>query len=197
MARPRVIAITGSIGSGKSLVGKLLEEHGYKVIDTDAVVHYLFEDNAELKRSVQERFGSAVVSPSGEIDRSALGTVVFEDAIARRDLERIVHPAVLNECDRMLDMIPSDKPVFILIPLLFEAGLEKRYDEIWSVTTTEPILRARLKQRNSYSDDEISQRLSAQLPQSEKARRSHRVINNSGSIENTTKQVEALLADFK
>jgi dephospho-CoA kinase len=192
-ARPRVVAITGSIGSGKSLVGDILQKRGYRVIDTDAVVHHLFENSKELKSAILERFGPVIIGPNGSIDRTALAAIVFDDSGARRDLERIVHPAVLNECDRMLDTMSGDRPVFMLIPLLFETGLEKRYDEIWSVITNDAILRERLIKRRKMTADEVNRRLSAQLPQPEKARRSHRVINNSGTIAETEAQIDAIL----
>lgn len=190
---PRVIGITGSIGSGKSLVGRILQGHGYKVIDTDEVVHDLFANDKDLKDQVVARFGNGVIAQDGTIDRIRLGALVFENNDARIDLERIVHPAVLNACDRIIDTLPSKETVFILVPLLFEAGLEKRYFEVWTVTTEESKLRARVKERNGLNDDQITKRLSAQLPQPEKARRSNRVINNSGTPQDTEVQLEAIL----
>lgn len=196
MSRPRVVAVTGCIGSGKSLVGKILQDRGYEVIDTDIVVHDLFATNPELRGAIVARFGAEILDSDQNIDRTKLGKRVFDDASARRDLERIVHPAVLNECDRRLDIMSSDKPVFMLIPLLFEAGLEQRYGEIWTVTASEPILRERLRARSKLTEDQITQRLAAQLPQSEKARRSHHVINNSGTIAQTEAQVDAILRTY-
>ncbi len=191
--RPKVIAITGCIGAGKSLVGTILDQRGYEVIDTDSVVHELFEHSAELKDSVVTRFGKEVLSADGKIDRKKLGNIVFDDNGARRHLERIVHPEVLKACDLLLKSLPTDTFVFMLVPLLFEAGLEERYEEIWSVVADEEVLRARLRQTRGLSDEEITQRLSAQIPQPEKARRSDRVIDNSGTISDTEAQIDTIL----
>ena len=195
MAPPRVIAITGNIGAGKSLVGDLLKARGFTVIDTDEVVHDLFETSAQLQQAVATRF-PAVAGHDGSIDRGKLGTLIFEDTVARKDLERIVHPAVLNACDRMLDRLPSSATVFMQVPLLFEAGLEQRYNEVWTVTASEPILRERLKHGRGMSNDQITKRLSVQIPQQEKARRSDRVINNSHSEEETARQLDLILAQL-
>jgi dephospho-CoA kinase len=187
-----VIAITGNIGAGKSLVGKLLRDRGFTVIDTDDVVHDLFENSADLRKAILARFGDSILT-EGKIDRNRLGNLVFEDAVARKDLERIVHPAVLNACDRILDQLPTASTVFMLVPLLFEAGLEQRYKEVWTVTTSEPTLRERLRRDRGLTDEQINKRLAAQIPQHEKARRSHRVINNSGTISDTTQQIDMIL----
>lgn len=189
---PRVIAITGNIGAGKSLVGALLKERGFRVIDTDDVVHELFETSPDLRDAVAARFPSTL-NPDSSIDRMKLGNLVFDDTLGRKDLERIVHPAVLNACDRELDRLPAEATVFMLVPLLFEAGLEQRYNEIWTVTSSEPTLRDRLRRNRGMTDEQITKRLSAQIAQQEKARRSHRVINNSGDREETARQVDLIL----
>lgn len=191
--RANVIAVTGSIGAGKSLVGNILEKRGYEVIDTDNVVHGLFENSAALRDAIVSRFGMEVLSSEGKIDRKKLGTIVFDNNGARKDLEGIVHPQVLQACELLLEKLPADKPVFMLVPLLFEAGLEERYEEVWSVITDEEALRARLRQSRGLSDAEISQRLSAQFPQPEKARRADRVIDNSGTISDTERQIDSIL----
>lgn len=192
----KVIAITGSIGAGKSLVGELLRERGYTVIDTDEIVHDLFENSAELRQAIIERFGETATT-KGQLDRIKLGALVFDDAVARKDLERIVHPAVLNACDRILDQLPSESIVFMLVPLLFEAGLEQRYKEVWTVTANEATLRERLRQNRGLTDDQIDKRLAVQMPQQEKARRSHRVINNSGTVSDTTRQLDTILQELQ
>jgi dephospho-CoA kinase len=196
VAVPKVIAITGNIGAGKSLVGDLLKKRGFTVIDTDDVVHELFETSPEMRQAIVARFGSTAMD-GGEVDRTKLATLVFEDSAARKDLERIVHPAVLNACDRMLDQLSPESIVFMLVPLLFEAGLEQRYTEVWTVTTNEQILRERLRKRSGLTDDQINKRLAVQLPQQEKARRSHKVINNSGTVAETTQQLDTILQQLK
>lgn len=192
ISNPKVVAVTGTIASGKSLVGRVLEEHGQLVIDTDKVVHDIYASDAELQNDLEQLFGKEILDDSGSIDRARLGAIVFNDQKKRAELESLIHPAVLRQCEKLVSKA-NREVVFILVPLLFEAGLEKHWDEVWTVITDEPILRQRLKTRNGLSDDEIQKRLDAQLSQEEKAARANHVINNSGTKEQTGEQVKELL----
>lgn len=189
----RVIGITGTIGSGKSTVGNILRDLNIPVIDTDHVVHQLLSESGLTRQLVADRFGASVVAADGSIDRIALGKVVFSDLKARKDLEAIVHPAVGIEMKRLIAGYLTYPVVAVLVPLLFEAGLERSFHEVWAITTKEKILQERLKSRDGLSDEQIKQRLAAQMPQYQKAARSHHVIDNSGSIESTRQQIKRLL----
>jgi len=192
--QPYVIGITGTIGAGKSTVGSILEELGVPVIDTDTITHQV-QNSEKIRRAVVERFGKAVLTDdgTGRIDRKKLGALVFKDQVARRDLESLIHPAVILESRRCV-AANADKPVVaILAPLLFEANVESEYDEIWTVIANEKTLRERLAQRDQLSEDLITQRLAAQLSQEEKARRSSVVIDNSSDQAETKRQVEVNL----
>jgi dephospho-CoA kinase len=190
----KVIGITGTIGSGKSQVGKCLEEMGVPVIDTDKVVHYLLSADTATRQAVVSRFGSAIQLPNGAVNRQALGALVFADEAVRKDLEAIVHPAVRAECRQRLDALGDAPIAAVLVPLLFEAGMGNQYDEVWTVVADETVLRDRLKQRDKLTDAEVERRLSAQWPQSKKAKLATRTIENSGSIEETRKQVQELVS---
>jgi len=191
----RIIGITGTIGSGKSTVGNTLRSMEVPVIDTDHLVHQLLSEPGTTRDLVVQRFGPTTQNTNGSINRAELGKLVFQDDNARQDLENIVHPAVFIEMSRQISTF-SDRPVVaVLIPLLFEVSAEKYFTEIWAVITAEDILYDRLKQRDKLSEEEIKQRLSAQLPQEQKAARAHHVIDNSGTVENTRQQVKALLAN--
>ncbi len=191
---PKVIAITGTIGSGKSLVGKILAERNIPVIDSDQVVHDLLSTNKPLQKAITDRFGQAITLENNGIDRDKLGAIVFTDETSRRDLELLVHPAVISEINRQLERLSGEPLAAVLAPLLFEAGLSGQYDEIWAVVAAEPVIRSRLKRRDNLSDREIDCRLSAQWSQEEKAARCHSIIDNSGTIEDTRHQVETLLS---
>lgn len=189
----KVIGITGTIASGKSLVGKLLEKMGLPVIDTDHVAHDVLKHDVAVKEALRKRFGQGIFAADGSVNRKALGAIVFSDDAARHDLDKIVHPAVIKACrQRVYDLGPVPL-VFILVPLLFEAGLEAQYDEIWTVIASEEVVRERLKKRDGLTDDEANKRIAAQYPQAEKARRSQHVIDNSGTENDTRRQVEFLL----
>lgn len=194
---PRTIAITGTIGSGKSLVGDVLASHGYFVIDTDQIVHRLFAQDARLKQAIKDRFGEGVLTGGGDIDRARLGRLVFSDASARKDLEGIVHPAVRKDCRRQVESLSQEKLVFVLVPLLFEAGIQDQFDSVWTITAAEEILRDRLKRRSHLTDEEVDKRLQAQWTQAAKAAAANHVIDNSGTVSDTTQQILRLLAEEK
>lgn len=196
--KPYVIGITGTIGAGKSTVGSILEELGVPVIDTDTITHEV-QNSEKVKRAVVERFGKAVLTDdgTGKIDRKKLGALVFKDPVAKRDLESLIHPAVILESRRCVASHSGKPFVAILAPLLFEAKVQGEYDEIWAVIANERVLRERLAKRDDLSEDLITQRLAAQFSQEEKARLSSVVIDNSTSREETRRQVEVNLEKLK
>lgn len=183
----KLLGITGTIGSGKSTVGAILQSKGITVVDTDMIVHDLLANSTSIKDKIIARFGT--------VDRIELGKLVFSDKKAKDDLEKILHPDVIVACRKIADQ-SSEAIVAYLVPLLFEAKLEDEYDQIWSVKVNAQKLRERLKMRNGFTDAEIDARLAAQLSQEEKASLSHRTIDNSGSIQETQAQVEKLLQEL-
>lgn len=189
----RVVGITGTIASGKSLVGKLLEEVSIPVFDTDHIAHYVQAHDQEVQEALRKRFGGDVFKSSGELDRKKLGRIVFDDAAALKDLNAIVHPATIRECRKRIAAKSGAPLVAVLVPLLFEAGLEKEYDEIWTVTASDEVVRERLKARDGISDEDADKRIKAQFPQKTKVERSHYVIDNSGTVDDTRRQLVDLL----
>lgn len=198
MSKPFVIGITGTIGSGKSAVGNILEDIGVPVIDSDKVVHELFATNKILKDRLVSEFGPGVLSDgSSGIDRKALGRIVFTDPKAREQLEDIVHPLTIEACLRELAKYSNESIVAILVPLLFEAAPHLGYDAIWAVTTSEETLLSRLTARDNMTVDQAKQRLAAQFSQEKKAQGAHNVIDNSGTLQYTKDQVVSLIDQIK
>lgn len=185
-----LVGLTGNIACGKSLVGELLKEHGIPVIDSDQIVHQLYEEDEELRKKILSGFGT--------LDRKQIGDEIFgdsEQAIKkRRLLESIIHPAVH---EKLMHWIQEncDQPILVnLIPLLFEANLAARYDKVILVMADEEVQIARLAQRNpELSKNEIVKRIKSQIPQQEKAKKADYIIDNSGTIENTRQQLEKAL----
>jgi dephospho-CoA kinase len=191
--KTKIVGITGTIASGKSLVGSLLLDANIPVLDTDHICHDVQRDDRDVREALRRRFGPEIFEPTGELDRKKLGRIVFDDAAARQDLNTIVHPAIRRECGRRIAELADVPLVAVLVPLLFESGVEKQYDEVWTVTASDAVVRERLKARDGISDEDAEKRLKAQFPQEVKIAKSNHIIDNSGTVDDTRRQVLELL----
>ena len=185
-----VIGLTGNIATGKSTVAKMLEELGATVIDADALVHNLQRQGTPVYDDIVAAFGPDILDQAGEIDRKALGAIVFADPAQLRRLESIVHPAVLIESMRRIMAAATPVAVYEAIKLI-EAGRAEMCDALWVVTARPDVQIHRLMRDRHLSEAEARQRIAAQPPQSEKIRRATIIIDNSGSLEETRRQVTA------
>jgi len=185
-----LIGLTGNIATGKSTVAKMLEDLGATVIDADALVHELQRKGTPVFDEIVAAFGSGILDRDGEIDRKALGSIVFADPEKLRVLESIVHPAVLIESMRRITEAPTPIVVYEAIKLI-EAGRAEMCDALWVVTARSDVQLQRLTRDRHMSEAEARQRIEAQPPQSDKIKRATVVIDNSGSREDTRQQVEA------
>ncbi len=185
-----LIGLTGNIATGKSTVAKMLEELGATVIDADALVHELQRKGMPVYNDIVAAFGPGILDRAGEIDRKALGAIVFADPEKLRVLESIVHPAVLLESMRRITEAPTPVIAYEAIKLI-EAGRADMCDALWVVTARPDVQLQRLMRDRQLSEAEARQRIEAQPPQSEKIRRAAVVIDNSGSWEETQQQVAA------
>ncbi len=194
-----VIGITGSIGCGKSLVGRQLQEMGVAVIDADHLSHELVNKPGPAYDKILARFGADLaISPGGPIDRKKLGTIVFNDPSARTDLEAILHPAIGElQKTRTVELAKTHDIVAVLVPLLFETGSRAKYSAVWAVVVHKEIQIERLKLRDKLSDEEVVRRIKAQWPQDKKAELADKVVDNSGSPEQTLQQVKVLVAEIR
>ncbi len=199
----RIVALTGGIGSGKSSVAQLLAGLGAVVIDADAIVHELQAAGTPLLAEIAEAFGAEILRPDGELDREALGALVFRDPDARRRLEALVHPKVGVEFARRLAAArEAAAPLVVLdIPLYFESRRAGRggastlpVDAVVLAYVPEEIQLERTVARDGCSREQALHRLRAQLPIEEKKRLADVVIDNSGSREATARQVRAFYA---
>ncbi|SRR5579875_1342440 len=195
-SRPYLIAITGSIASGKSLVGQFLKDAGVFVLDTDEIAHNLLSSPNQAYQAVLDRFGADLVDgPGGPINREKLGNIVFADKKANDDLKAILHPAIKAATQAEIDRHRDRELIVVQVPLLFESKLEAEYDEVWTVLVDRKVQVERLKARNNkLTDEQAEARIAAQWPQEKKAARSHRIIDNSGAKEETMEQVRKCLA---
>jgi dephospho-CoA kinase len=196
-----VIGLTGGIGSGKSTVAALLREFGAVVIDADAIVHELQAPGSPMLRAIAEAFGPEVIDASGALDRKALAARVFSDPAARQRLGAIVHPPTIAEMGRRLAEARARgaRVVVLDIPLLLEGRKEGTgsavafpFDAVVVAWVPEEVAVARASARDGATPDEIRARLRAQLSLDEKRAMADHVIDNSGTPEETRRQVHAL-----
>ncbi len=194
---PRIIGITGNIACGKTAVGQMLLELGAeRYIDADAVVHKLYQCGQPIAIKVAEVFGPKVVASNGDIDRRALGAIVFQDAAAMRRLEEIVHPAVSQSMANELARVSPTGMVIIDAVKLLEGGSGKFCQSKWIVLCSEELEYQRLIARNDFSAEEAWARIKAQPLVEERLALVNEVIDNNGSLGETRRQVEAAFKRF-
>jgi dephospho-CoA kinase len=185
-----VIGLTGNIGTGKSVVRRMLEHMGALGIDADSFSHRAIAKGAPGYRQVVDTFGRWVLSPDGEVDRVKLGRLVFSDKEALAQLEAIIHPLVLQAVDWMIQR--SDKQVVVIEAIkLLESDLRKQCDSIWVVYAQPEAQIARLVQKRRMGEAEARQRINAQGSQEQKMGLANVVVKNTGSFEDTWRQVAA------
>lgn len=191
------IALTGGIATGKSHVLDRCRRRGVPCLDADDLAHGVMAAGTEATAVIVERFGD-VLDASGAVDRQKLGLIVFVDAGARRDLEAIVHPAVYRAIAaglRGFELIGGSPLAIVAIPLLHETGHGAEFAKVVATMCPEAMQVSRLLARG-LSPEAARQRIAAQLPAEEKARRADYVIRTDGSFEETDAQVDRLLAEL-
>jgi dephospho-CoA kinase len=196
---PRIVGLTGSIGSGKSAVLSILAELGIPCSDADELARRAVEPGSIGLREVVAEFGEGVLTPDGSLDRKRLGEVVFADPQKRKTLERIIHPRVREAMLAFVSQQTGEAGLVVLdVPLLFENGFDQLCDRTATVVVDEQTRKSRLSQRSDrLSPEEVDRRLKAQMPQDEKVAKSDAVIDNNGTLEDTRRQVEALVRRWR
>ncbi len=190
-----VIGLTGNIGTGKSVVRKMLEQLGAYGIDADALAHRAMAPGAPGYKSVIHTFGYWIVESDGSINRDRLGKVVFADKNALLALEQILHPLVEQAIDLLITR--SRQPVIVIEAIkLLESGLVEKCDSIWVTEVAQDVQLQRLIQSRGMKASDARQRIQAQSQQSEKIKVADIVINNSGSFTDTYQQVVAAWKRF-
>jgi len=187
------VALTGGIGSGKSLAGEFFAELGAIVIDSDQLARDVIERGTPGFDEVLAAFGDEILS-SGLIDRKKLGEIVFSDESKRKQLEAIVHPLIRTALDNVKNAAPRGAVIINQIPLLAETGGKERFDLVIAITSDIELRRSRLIARG-LSAHEIEKRLAAQVQDSEREAIADYIITNHGDRDNLLRQVEQLWND--
>ncbi|MBA3346081.1 MAG: dephospho-CoA kinase [Gemmatimonadales bacterium] len=177
-------ALTGNIASGKSTVARHFERWGAVVIDMDRLVREAQVPGSAVLRAIGKRFGEGVLGRDGALDRGSLRAIVMADPAALSDLNRIVHPAVYQRRNLLLEEARArgERIVVTDIPLLFEAADPSAFDVVVLVEAPEAVRRARLMQDRGLGAVEADRMIAAQLPSEHKRARSDYIIENSGDL---------------
>lgn len=190
------VGLTGGIGSGKSEVSRRLVSLGAVLVDADAVAREVVEPGTPGLAAVVEEFGADILRPDGALDRERLGEIVFADDARRERLNAIVHPLVGTRMQELVEDAPEDAIVVYDVPLLAENGLAGLYDLVVVVDAPVEEQVRRLTELRGMTEEAARARIAAQAPRERRRAVADRVIDNSGSLEDLTAQVDELWAEL-
>ena len=197
--RPRalILGLTGSIAAGKSAVARMLQGKGAALVDADQVSRDLTGPGSPVLSRLVERFGSEILDSDGRLDRAVLALRVFNSAGDLEALNEITHPAIWKESLFRLAELGATHPVVVLMaPLLLEHGAEAIVDQVWVVDLPLEEQLRRLTDRDGLPRDEALRRIRSQMPSAEKAARADVLIDNSGTLDQTSALVDAAWEDW-
>jgi dephospho-CoA kinase len=188
------VGLTGGVASGKSTVSAMLAELGAVVIDADLLAREVVEPGTDGLTEIVAAFGEEVLTPEGELDRPAMGAVVFADEAKRRTLEAIIHPRVRARGEELEAAAGPDDVVVHDIPLLAETGQAARFDAVLVVDVPVETQVARMVELRGLTREEAEARISAQASREERLAIATHVIDNSGSLTDLRARVSAAYA---
>ena len=194
----RIIGLTGGIASGKSTVTSYLKEKGYTVIDADRVVHDLQAQGGELYQALVEHFGTEILLDTGDLDRPALAERIFssqkEITWSNQVQGEMIRKALARERDRLAE---TEDLFFMDIPLLIEQGYLDWFDKVWLVYVTEHTQLERLMERNALTEDQVRDRLAAQMSLDEKKALVDLVLDNNSKRDHLYQQIDRALEQIE
>ncbi|WP_371068760.1 dephospho-CoA kinase [Sediminibacillus sp. JSM 1682029] len=190
-----VIGLTGGIASGKSTIAGFLAEWNIPIIDADIISRQVVEKGETAYERIVDVFGEEVLLSDGNLDRGKLGKLIFRDKEKREQLNDIVHPAVREKMLEQRDAFAAkgEEAVVLDIPLLYESSLTHFVDKVLVVYVDEETQRRRLMNRNGFSEEEATERMTAQMPLDKKAKMADEIIDNNGTIESSRQQLLNIL----
>ncbi len=189
----RIIGLTGGIATGKSTVARMLAEKGAHIIDADRLAREVVEPDQPAWQEIVDWLGESILLQDRSIDREKLAALVFSDEQMRLKLNSIVHPHVGARLLAMTDKIREDHPDTILVhdvPLLVEAGMCGMVEIVLLVYAPPQVQIERQQKRDGISASAAEARLRAQMPMEEKIKHAHIIIDNSGKLAATARQIE-------
>ncbi len=189
------IGLTGGIACGKSTIAQLLRDHSFSVIDADEIAKSVVEPGTPGLKAVLTEFGEDLISEDGLLDRRKLGQKVFGHPERLKKLETLLHPLIRQEVQRQRETLIKQNVKLAIydIPLLFETKVQDQFDAVIVVSCTLEQQKERLRLRNQWSEEEISERLGAQLPISIKEEEAQFVVRNNRDLSFLKGEFERLM----
>ncbi|EFA70487.1 dephospho-CoA kinase [Cylindrospermopsis raciborskii S07] len=192
----RLIGLTGGIATGKSTVANYLASvYGLPILDADIYARDAVSESSVILSQITQRYGKEILLTDGNLNRKKLAEIIFNQSPERSWVENLIHPYVRNCFLKTIEESPNDTLVLV-IPLLFEAGLENLVNEIWVVYCQGEIQKQRLMSRNDLTEAQAMARINSQLPLEEKVARADVVLDNSSDLESLLRQVDLSMARF-
>lgn len=187
-----VLGLTGGIASGKSTVSQIFKQLDVPIIDADQIAREVVLPGTKVLELIKDAFGQNIIDQNGQLDRKTLGSIIFQDQKKREQLNGILHPLILNRISYLTDELKRDgHPLIVLdIPLLYEINFEKELDSVMVVYVSEETQLERLMNRDEIEEKEARRKIETQMSLDHKAIKADYVINNNGSLEETTEQVK-------
>ena len=193
------VGLTGGIASGKSTVARLLQQRGCAIIEADLLAHEYLRPENPVSQEVLREFGAGILDASGKIDRAKLGEIVFGDAGKIERLNAIIHPHVLKEIARRLQVLKQsgETDVAVVVAALhIETGFYKTFDRL-AVAWCRPEQQLERLIKRGLTPEQAGRRIASQMPMEEKRRLADDPIDCSGTLQETTRQVDEALARWK
>lgn len=195
--RTKILGLTGGIATGKSTVSQIMQNYHLPIIDADLVARQVVLPGTRGIAEISRQFGESFINDDKTLNRHKLGELVFANSVALNQLNRILQPLIRAEIARQINLLKQKQPALIVldIPLLFEQHREGMVDYVMVVTTSKQQQLERLMERNHLTKQQAQNRIDSQLPLSLKMKRADIVIDNSGLVEETRRQVVEWLAN--
>ncbi|MBD2651964.1 dephospho-CoA kinase [Synechocystis sp. FACHB-383] len=188
--RQRLIGLTGGIATGKSTVSDFLnQKYGVSILDADLYARQAVASGSGILLAIARRYGPEIVDQRGQLNRQALGEIIFNNTQEKQWLESQIHPFVKQCFQSALAQLEQKQTVVLSIPLLFEAQLTHWVTEIWVVTCGPAQQIERLIQRNGLTEAQALARIASQMPLAEKIAQADMVLDNSGQIADLESQI--------
>lgn len=193
-----IVGLTGGIASGKSTITALFNAHGVGHVDADIVARDIVAPGEPVLAQLIERYGAQLLLPSGELNRAVLRHLIFESPEERRWVEALMHPAIRRRMLEQAAQLPEPYGLLV-VPLLFETGVDQQVDRVLVIDVPESLQRARLKARDHSSDVQIDAILNAQLSRAERLARADDVIDNQGALNDPAlaQRIATLDSDYR